>query len=154
MIEDGAKTLGREPDYSELVKELGGSPEERCSLLEGYIEPTAEERAERRKVPTAALRAIADLVHDGLVRVVVSTNFDRLLENALRDRGVEPNVVDSVDALAGAEPLTYAACYLVKLHDDYKDARFGACLWRRHVRCAGRCGFRRRHRREAGRDYT
>ncbi len=47
----------------------------------------------------------------------------RTLENALRDRGVEPTVVDSVDALRGAEPLTHASCYLVKLHGDYKDAR-------------------------------
>ena len=115
--------FGREPDYSEIVEELGGSPEERRSILEGYIEPTAEERAEGRKVPTAAHRAIADLVHDGLVRVLVTTNFDRLLENALRDRGVEPTVVDSDDALQGAVPLTHAPCYLVKLHGDYKDAR-------------------------------
>ena len=116
-------SVRREPDYSELVEELGGSPDERRSILEGYIEPTEEERAEGRKVPTAAHRAIADLVRDGLVRVVVTTNFDRLLENALRDRGVEPTVVDSVDALQGAVPLTHAPCYLVKLHGDYKDAR-------------------------------
>ena len=62
------------------------------------------------------------MVYDGIVRVVVTTNFDRLLEKALHDRGVEPTVVDSVDALQGAEPLTHAACYLVKLHGDYKDA--------------------------------
>ena len=117
------KNVGREPDYSELVKELGGSPEERRSILEGYIEPTAEDREEGRKVPTEAHRAIADFVNDGLVRVVVTTNFDRLLENALRDRGVEPTVVDSVDALMGAKPLTHTACYVVKLHGDYKDAR-------------------------------
>ena len=116
-------SVGREPDYSELVEELGGSPDERRSILEGYIEPTAEERSEGRKVPTLAHRAIADLVRDGLIRVLVTTNFDRLLENALRERGVEPTVVDSVDALQGAVPLTHAPCYLVKLHGDYKDAR-------------------------------
>ena len=115
--------VGREPDYSRLVKELGASADERRAILEGYIEPTPEERSEGRKVPTKAHGAIADLVHDGLVRVVVTTNFDRLLENALRDRGVEATVVDSVDALRGAEPLTHASCYLVKLHGDYKDAR-------------------------------
>ena len=74
-------------------------------------------------MPTRAHRAIADLVHDGLVRVVLTTNFDRLLENALRERGVEPTIVDSVDAVRGAEPLTHATCYVVKLHGDYKDAR-------------------------------
>ena len=75
------------------------------------------------KAPTKAHFAIADLVHDGYVRVILTTNFDRLLENALRDRGVEPTVVDTVDALMGAEPLAHSACHLVKLHGDYKDAR-------------------------------
>ena len=55
--------------------------------------------------------------------MILTTNFDRLLENALRERGVEPTVIDSVDALHGAEPLTHTACHLVKLHGDYKDAR-------------------------------
>lgn len=55
--------------------------------------------------------------------MIVTTNFDRLMENALRERGIEPTVVSSVDALAGAEPLTHSACHLLKLHGDYKDAR-------------------------------
>ena len=113
----------REPDYSELVTELGGSRDERRAILDGYIEPTAADRDAGRKMPTRAHRAIADLVYDGFVRVMVTTNFDRLLESALRDRGIEPTVVDSVDAMQGAEPLTHTKCYLLKLHGDYKDAR-------------------------------
>lgn len=112
-----------EPNYSELVADLGSSPLERRAILHGYIEPTSEDLEKGRKVPTHAHLAIADLVRDGYVRVILTTNFDRLLENALRDRGVEPAVVDSVDALTGAEPLAHTSCYLVKLHDDYKDAR-------------------------------
>ena len=117
------ETAGKEPDYSELIAELGLSPEERRSILQSYIEPTEEDREEGRKVPTAAHYAIADLVRAEHVRVIVTTNFDRLLENALRERGVEPTVVPSVDALQGAEPLTHSRCYLLKLHGDYKDAR-------------------------------
>ena len=63
------------------------------------------------------------MVRAGYVRVIVTTNFDRLIENALHERGVEPTVVASVDALKGAEPLTHTDCYLLKLHGDYKDAR-------------------------------
>jgi hypothetical protein len=59
----------------------------------------------------------------GYLRVIVTTNFDRLLENALRERGIEPTIVASADALAGAEPITHSACYILKLHGDYKDAR-------------------------------
>ncbi|WP_423194643.1 SIR2 family protein [Cupriavidus sp. H18C2] len=57
------------------------------------------------------------------MKVILTTNFDRLMENALREEGVEPVVVASVDALAGAVPLPHASCYLVKLRGDYKDAR-------------------------------
>ena len=45
------------------------------------------------------------------------------MENALREEGVEPTVVASADALAGAGPIAHTACYVLKLHGDYKDAR-------------------------------
>lgn len=114
---------GQEPDYSALLEELASSPEERRALLHTYIEPTKEDREAGRRIPTAAHRAIADLVRGGYIRVIVTTNFDRLTENALRERGIEPTVIASVDALAGAEPITHSACYILKLHGDYKDAR-------------------------------
>ena len=114
---------GKEASYSDLVARLGRTANERQALLQAYIEPTDEDRQEGRKVPTRAHEAIADLVYDGFVRVVITTNFDRLIEHALHSRGVEPTVIDSVDALNGAEPLTHTRCYLVKLHGDYKDAR-------------------------------
>jgi hypothetical protein len=83
------KKYGSEPDYSALLAELAVSPAERRSILHSYIEPD-EDRAEGKKLPTAAHRAIAGLVRDGYVRVIVTTNFHRLLENALRGIGNEP----------------------------------------------------------------
>ena len=117
-----AKTR-QEPNYSTLLEELASSPEERRSILHSYIEPNEEDREEGRKVPTAAHLAIADLVRAGYIRVIITTNFDRLMENALRERGIEPTIVASADALAGAEPITHSTCYILKLHGDYKDAR-------------------------------
>lgn len=114
---------GQEPNYSTLLEDLASSPEERRSILHNYIEPTQEDREAGRKVPTAAHHEIAALVRGGYIRVIITTNFDRLLENALRERGIEPTVVASVDALSGAQPLTHSPCYILKLHGDYKDAR-------------------------------
>jgi hypothetical protein len=114
---------GDEVNYSTLIEDLATSPEERRSILHRYIEPTTEEREEGRKVPTAAHRSIAEIVRAGYVRLIVTTNFDRLLENALREVGVEPTLVTSPDALAGAEPIAHSDCYILKLHGDYKDAR-------------------------------
>ncbi|MEJ1938845.1 SIR2 family protein, partial [Nostoc sp. NIES-2111] len=67
--------------------------------------------------------AIASLVQAGYVKVIVTTNFDRLMENALREVGVEPTVIGSDDALKGAVPLIHSRCYVVKLHGDYLDTR-------------------------------
>ncbi|WP_253445621.1 SIR2 family protein [Halomonas sp. Y3] len=114
---------GHEPNYSGLLEEIASSPDERRAILHRYIEPDEQDRDEGRKIPTKAHHAIAQLVRSGHVRVIVTTNFDRLMENALREQGVEPTVVSSADALAGAEPLTHSRCYLFKLHGDYKDAR-------------------------------
>jgi SIR2-like domain len=111
-------TTGQEPNYSSLLEELAGSPEERRAILHRYIEPTQEDRDEGRKIPTAAHRAIAELVRRGYIRVIVTTNFDRLLETALREIGVEPTVVASVDALLGAEPIAHSGCYILKVHGD------------------------------------
>lgn len=114
---------GEDPNYSGLLAELSSSPDERRSILHSYIEPTDQDREEGRKVPTAAHRAIAALVSAGYLRVIITTNFDRLMENALREQGIEPTIIGSVDSLAGAEPFTHSDCYLLKLHGDYKDAR-------------------------------
>lgn len=114
---------GQEPNYSVLLEEIARSPDERRAILHHYIEPDEQDREEGRKTPTKAHHAIAHLVLAGYVRVIVTTNFDRLMENALREQGIEPTVVASSDALAGAEPLAHSRCYVLKLHGDYKDAR-------------------------------
>jgi hypothetical protein len=114
---------GNEPGYSELLDQLAATPDERRSILHSYIKPTPEEQEAGKKVPTAAHRAIASLVQAGYVKVIVTTNFDRLMENALREVGVEPTVIGSDDALKGAVPLIHSRCYVVKLHGDYLDTR-------------------------------
>lgn len=79
---------GKDPDYSELLDALAKTPTERQQLLRGYLEPSEDERAEGIKAPTAAHRAIANLAAKGYIRVIITTNFDRLMEMALADAGV------------------------------------------------------------------
>jgi NAD-dependent SIR2 family protein deacetylase len=115
--------FGRQPDYSELLDMLGSTPDERRAIIHSYIEPAAGDLEEGRKTPTEAHRAIARLVRDDFIRVIITTNFDRLLENALRELGVEPTVIKSDDDLKGAIPLTHSRCFVLKLHGDYLDTR-------------------------------
>jgi len=115
--------FGSEPNYSALLDILSLTPAERRAILHNYIEPSAEDLEEGRRVPTRAHRAIARLVRDGFIKVIITTNFDRLLESALREVGIEPTVIRSVDDLAGANPIAHSRCYVLKLHGDYLDNR-------------------------------
>ena len=112
-----------EPSYTGLLDGLAGSPAERQQILRGYFEPDAEEQERGLKGPTKAHRGIADLVAAGHVRVILTTNFDRLLETALADAGVVPTVIATPDAVDGAVPLVHSSCCVVKLHGDYLDTR-------------------------------
>lgn len=110
----------KEPSYSEILDALASTAAERRGILHSYIEHAEGDDARK---PTKAHHAIAQLVASGAVRVVITTNFDRLIENALRDAGVEPTVIAGDDAIAGATPLVHAKCTVIKVHGDYLDAR-------------------------------
>lgn len=117
------ETTGREPEYGLLLDALAKSPAERSQLLRPYFEPTVEEREAGQKIPTAAHHAAAELVEGGFVRVIVTTNFDRLMEQALEARGIVPTVIASADAVLGARPLAHSVCTIIKVHGDYVDTR-------------------------------
>ena len=105
----------KEPDYSALLAELAKTPAERQQLLRRYWEPTPEEREQGDKAPTAAHRAIAKLVADGYIKVIITTNFDRLIESALGEVGVQPQVLSTKDQIKGAVPIVHAPCTVLKL---------------------------------------
>ena len=114
---------GVEPDYSGLLNEIAGSPTERSLLLRNYFEPTDEERRDGVKVPTAAHRTMAQLALSGHVHLFLTTNFDRLLEKAMDDIGIVPQVLSTADAIGGAVPFSQTRCTVVKLNGDYMDTR-------------------------------
>jgi hypothetical protein len=114
---------GAKPDYSEILDALAKTPTERQRLLRGYFEPTEEERAEGLKVPTPAHKAIAQLAADGYIRVIVTTNFDRLQEQALEALGVSPTIISTADAVSGAVPLRHSGVTIIKVNGDYRDTR-------------------------------
>lgn len=116
-------TFGEDPDYARLIQQIAKSPAERTSLLRSYFEPTEEERQQGLKIPTKAHTAIARLVASGYLRVIVTTNFDRLTESALESAGITPTVISTPDSSEGAPPLTHAGCSIIKVHGDYLDSR-------------------------------
>ena len=115
--------FGVEPDYSNILNQIAKTPSERQQLLRGYWEPNIDEREEGEKEPTAAHRAIAHLAARGFIRVILTTNFDRLMETALIGTGITPTVLSSTDQVHGALPLIHTQCCVFKLHGDYLDTR-------------------------------
>lgn len=115
---------GKEPSYSDLLQELAPMSDERRNFLKPYFVPTEEERERGEKLPTKAHRAIAKLMKKGYVRVVVTTNFDRLLEMALQDIGVTPAVIATEGDIDGALPLVHGEPTILKINGDFMDVRF------------------------------
>ncbi len=114
---------GENPDYSKLLDGLSKTPTERNALLHSYFEPTEDDVKQGKKIPTKAHKEIANLVRDGFIKVIITTNFDRLIENAIKDVGIIPVVISTTDAIKGALPIIHTSCTIIKIHGDYKDVR-------------------------------
>lgn len=110
---------GEPARYESLLEKLAPSPLERQRLLREYFEPADPESGSEDKKPTLAHKAIARLVKQRIIRVLVTLNFDRLLEQAIRAQGIEPTIVASAGDVHGLAPLHTLDCCIVHLHGDY-----------------------------------
>jgi hypothetical protein len=55
--------------------------------------------------------------------LILTTNFDHLMETALAEAGVPPQVIARANAIAGMAPLQHARATVIKLHGDYLDVQ-------------------------------
>ena len=105
------ESTGRaEIGYSELLDLIAPDQAVRRSLLAGYFDGVE---------PGATHELLAELAVRRMLRVFVTTNFDRLLERALVARGIEPVVVSDDGTLGAAPRREHARAYIVKAHGDY-----------------------------------
>lgn len=119
------KQFGKEADYSTLLDELVSTKTERVGLMRGFFEPSDTDNEMGWKKPTIAHASIAKLAKDGYVKVILTTNFDRLMENALAQEGVAYQVVLHESDLGKITPLTHSNIpTIVKINGDYIDCRF------------------------------
>lgn len=109
---------GEPVGFSTLLEELASSKTDRQALLAQFIEPEPDNTHRR---PTAAHRAIAQLVVGGFIRIVITTNFDHLIEQAIADAGIQPIVLAGIEAISGAAPFQHQQVVVLKLHGDYRD---------------------------------
>jgi hypothetical protein len=112
------------PGYSQIIEKLTSTSEERVNLLRPFFEATDSERDEGLKQPTNAHRYIAKLVQKGYIKVIVTTNFDRLMENALREIGLEATIISNPNHIDNVMPLIHSSITIIKINGDYLDTKF------------------------------
>ena len=110
------ETRGVEPRYDDLLLALAPTDGLRRAVLKDYFDPPASSGA---VASSSAHSALADLCARGRIRVVLTTNFDRLIERSLDAAGVGAQVIATADQLSGMTPLAHASTTVVKLHGDY-----------------------------------
>ena len=115
------ETYDEPATYENLIEGLAKTQTERRKLLEEFFEPSEAETERGEKQPTEAHESIAWLVDNGYIDVILTTNFDQLIEKALRDQGVNPVVISGPETARGAEPLQHQDAVIVKVNGDYKE---------------------------------
>ena len=111
--------FGEFPTYEGILERIAPTQIERQRLLRNYFEQSPDDVEAGRKVPTPAHRSIARLVLAGTVKVIITLNFDHLIERALRDEGIEPTILASPADMEGVAPLHTLDCCVIHLHGDY-----------------------------------
>ncbi len=94
-----------EPRYDTLLPRLASTDAARQALLRKYFETLPDGTHVQ---PTAGHHALTTLAASGRVRVILTTNFDRLIERALDQAGVAPQVIASSSAMEGMTRLVHA----------------------------------------------
>ena len=96
--------------YSHLLEAVFDTP----AAIQGYLQHFFEGRK-----PTRAHECLAEMGKSGLVRVFITTNFDRLLEDALAAMDVPHTVVHSPEQLGTVRPREHSRVFILKVHGDY-----------------------------------
>lgn len=135
LVDWYVETYGRWPSYEAILYATSQGGITACTAACGdgvlidtavpngapgaLFEPTAAERAAGIKVPKPAHRALAALAAAGYLRLLLTTNFDRLLEAALVAADVPTRVLATPETIAEALPLPARTVTVVKLHGDW-----------------------------------
>lgn len=110
------RTTGEEPGYGVVLERLGSTPGARQQLLQSYFEPTKDGQDVSASL---AHQHLADLCATGRIKVIITTNFDRVIEQALSARGVKFQVLGPKD-ISTMIPLVHAPVTVIKVHGNYQ----------------------------------
>lgn len=110
---------GRAPTFTSLFAELAKSNEDRSAILRPYFEPVDKDGKPQKIEPTPAHRSIARLVRDGVIRMIITPNFDPLLEEAIKIETGKNPVVITHESDPRLMEVTGDQCHIVKTNGNY-----------------------------------
>jgi hypothetical protein len=112
-------TFGEPATFQRLMKELGISEGNRKDGLKRFIYQTDEDGNPVPGVPTEAHRAIARLVKSGMISLIITTNFDPLMEEALKGENVPYEVITEESDVTQMS-IFPDRCRVVKVNGDFE----------------------------------
>lgn len=95
-------------EYSELMELLYSKNPDQQDFLKKYLND--HEIGESHK-------GIAELARRGIIRAIITTNFDHYIEKALEEKGLEVQVISTDDDLKNTEPLIQ--CKSVRIYKPH-----------------------------------
>ncbi len=102
-------------EYSELIEKIYPKYPDQQSFLKEYL--TKYEIG-------AAHYGIAELARRGIIRTVITTNFDHFIEKALEEKGFEVQVISTEEDLKNSEPLIH--CKAIRVYKPHGSLGRGA----------------------------
>lgn len=102
-------------EYAELMEKIYPNYPDQQSFLKNYLN-----NAEVGQAHTG----IAELARRGIIRAIITTNFDHYIEKALEEKGLEPQVISTDEDLKNSEPLIH--CKSIRIYKPHGDLGRGA----------------------------
>ena len=115
------KQFGSSPTFTGLFDQLAKSKDDQVAILRQYFEPVDGEGKPQKIEPTAAHQTIARLVRDGIVSVILTPNFDNLLETAIEKETGRVPLVITPDSKPEKMEVAGDYCRIVKMNGSFPD---------------------------------
>lgn len=102
-------------EYSELIGKIYPNYPDQQSFLKNYLDS---------KDIGQAHKGIAELARRGIIRAIITTNFDHYIEKALEEKKLEVQVISTQEDLENSEPLIH--CKAIRVYKPHGDLGCGA----------------------------
>lgn len=115
------KEFGSNPTFTGLFSHLAKSKDDQIAILRPYFEPKDSDGKPQKIEPTPAHMSIARLVRDGIISVIITPNFDNLLETAIEKETGKSPVVITPESKPERMDVAGDYCRVAKINGSYPD---------------------------------